>query len=216
MTEDATVFVVDDDASVRDAITRLLTAGGYTVEAWDSAETFLDAFRSERRGCLLLDLQMPGMSGLDLQAALLERGLCLPIIFLTGHGTVRASVDAMKRGAIDFLEKPVTGEALLAHVQRALEVDAERRREEAVQDEMRARCATLTARERDVFARIAAGLSNKDVARMLGISHRTVELHRARVMYKLDASTVVELAAMARACGYADIAEDPADISNKA
>ena len=170
MTEDATVFVVDDDASVRDALTRLLTAGGHTVETWDSAAAFLDAFRPERRGCLLLDLQMPGMSGLDLQAALVERGARLPIIFLTGHGSVRASVDAMKRGAIDFLEKPVAGETLLAHVQRALEVDAERRREDAVQDEMRVRCSTLTARERDVFMRIAAGLSNKEAARALGIA----------------------------------------------
>lgn len=215
MNEDATVFVVDDDASVRVALMRLLTAAGYAVEAWDSAEAFLQAFRPEQSGCLLLDLKMPGMSGLDLQAELARRGSRLPIIFLTGHGTVPASVRAMKNGAFEFLEKPVAGEALVTHVKRAFRLDAERRREETAHKDLQERYATLTAREREVFPLIAAGRSNKDVARILGISYRTVELHRARIMRKLDASTLVELAAMARACGCSDVAEQPVDTSER-
>lgn len=206
------MFVVDDDASVRDALTRLLNAAGHSVESWDSAEAFLESFRPERSGCLLLDLKMPGMSGLELQQVLVERGARLPIIFLTGHANVPVTVRAMKGGAFEFLEKPVAGEALLGCVQRALQLDAERRREGAVQSVLQARCATLTARERDIFPLIAAGHSNKDVARLLGISFRTVELHRARVMRKLGAGTLLELAAIARACGCAEIAENPTDI----
>lgn len=211
MSEGPTVFVVDDDASVRDALMRLLGAGGYAVEAWDNADAFLQAFRPERPGCLLLDLKMPGMSGLDLQATLVERGTHMPIIFLTGHGDVPSTVRAMKTGAFEFLQKPVAGEALLAHVQRALQRDAELRREETERSDAQARCTTLTAREHEVFPLIAAGRSNKDVARTLRISYRTVELHRARIMRKLGVNTVVDLANMARACGCVDVAERSAD-----
>lgn len=192
------VFVVDDDTSVRQATTRLLRAGGFTVMAWESAEKFLEEFREEEPGCLLLDLKMPGMSGLELQSALNERGVQLPIIFLSGHGSVPSSVRAMKGGAIEFLEKPVAGEALLACVRRALLLDAERRRDLADQGLVRARFETLTPREREIFPLIASGRSNKEVAQQLGISYRTVELHRARIMRKLHAHTLLELAAAVR------------------
>lgn len=204
MNGDATVFVVDDDASVRHALTRLLQAGGYTPEAFDSGEAFLRGFHSDRPGCLLLDLKMPGMSGLDVQAALAERGALLPIIFLTGHASVPATVRALKSGAFEFLEKPVAGEVLLEYVRRALHLDATRRQEHAMRSELRARHETLTAREREILPLVAAGRSSKEVARAFGISHRTVELHRARIMRKLGATTVVEVAEMTRAVAVDD------------
>jgi len=201
MTNTATVFIVDDDASVRDALARLIAAAGYAVESYERAEQFLEDYRRERPGCLLLDLQMPGMNGLELQATLAQRELRLPVIFLTAHGDVPTTVRALKGGAFDFLEKPAEGWALLACVHKALQLDAELRQKAADREALRARCATLTAREREVVPLAVAGRSSKDIARVLGISHRTVELHRARIMHKLGANTLVELAAMAQACG---------------
>jgi FixJ family two-component response regulator len=204
-----TVFVVDDDASVRDGLTRLLAAGGYAVEAFGSAEAFLAACDGQRPGCLLLDVQMPGMGGLGLQSVLAERELRWPIIFLTAHGTVPTTVRALKGGAFDFLEKPAEGGALLARVREALRLDAERRRAAAARAAVLARCAALTAREREIVPFVAGSESSKAIARRLGISHRTVELHRARIMRKLGARTVVELATLARAGGLAQAPSSP-------
>lgn len=208
MNAEATVFVIDDDAAVRDALTRLLTAAGHAVESYANAEAFLAACDTDRPGCLVLDMQMPGMNGLELQSAFIERRLRLPIIFLTGHGTVSTAVHALNRGAFDFLEKPVEGGKLLARVGAALRADAGQRRAAAARNALLARCATLTARERELLPLVAAGRSSKDIARQLGISHRTVELHRGRIMQKMDARTVVELAGIAQTCESAGAAPD--------
>ena len=198
------VFVVDDDAAVRDSLRALLEVAGYAVEPYSGAEAFLSAYDPQRPGCLLLDLQMPGMGGLELQSVFTERRVRLPIIFLTGYGTVSTAVRSLNRGAFDFLEKPVEGDALLARVAEALRIDAERRRDGAVRDAAQARCAALTPREREMLPLVAAGHSSKEIARRFGISHRTVELHRTRIMHKTGAGTVIELAAMAQACGLTD------------
>jgi len=202
MSADATVFLVDDDNAVRDAHMRLLEAAGYAVEAYPDAEAFLAAYEPQRPGCLLLDMRMPGMGGLGLQAVLAERKDSRPIIFLTGHATVPMTINALKYGAFDFLEKPIQGKTLLACVDRALQRDGELRREAVDRDQARVRCATLTRRERDILPLVAAGGSNKGIARHLGISHRTVELHRMRIMHKTGAQNVMELAAIARAAGF--------------
>jgi two-component system, LuxR family, response regulator FixJ len=202
MSAGATIFLVDDDSAVRDALTRLLEAAGYAVEAYPDAEAFLAAYEPRRAGCPVLDMQMPGMGGLGLQAVLAERQDSRPIIFLTAHGTVPTTVRALKNGAFEFLEKPAEGGALLAQVRNALQRDAERRREAADRDQARLRCATLTRRERDILPLVATGTSNKDIARQLGISHRTGELHRMRILRKTGAHTVVELAAIAQRAGF--------------
>lgn len=202
MSDGITVFIVDDDSAVRDALTRLLEAAGYAVESYPDAEAFLAAYEPHRPGCLVLDMKMPGMSGLGLQAVLAERKDSRPIIFLTAHGTVPMTVSALKHGAFDFLEKPAKGRALLAHIRSALQQDAERRREAADRDQARVRCATLTQREREILSLVAAGSSNKGIGRQLGISHRTVELHRMRIMHKTGTQNVIELAAIAQDAGF--------------
>ena len=202
MKDDSVIFVVDDDPAVRDALTQLFEAAGYAVESYATAQNFLEACDPGRPGCIVLDIQMPGMSGLDLQAALSERHILQPVIFLTGHGTVNMAVQACKHGAFDFLEKPIDGSALLARAHEALEADARRQHEEAVRGGLETRCAALTPREREIFPLVASGRPSKDIARELGISHRTVELHRARIIHKMGAHTLVELAAAAQACGY--------------
>lgn len=202
MSDGSTVFIVDDDSAVRDSLTHLLEAAGYAVEAYPTAEAFLAAYEPRRPGCLVLDLQMPGMGGLGLQAVLAERKDTRPIIFLTAHATVPISVRALKNGAFDFLEKPAEGGSLLARIRRALQRDAEGRREVEHRDQARLRCATLTQREREILSLVAAGNSSKDIGHQLGISHRTVELHRMRIMQKTGAHNVIELAAIAQAAGF--------------
>lgn len=206
-----TVFVVDDDLAVRDSLAHLLEAAGYQVETYANAEAFLTACDPDRPGCLVLDMQMSGMNGLALQAVLAERGFLQPTIFLTGYGTVSEAVRALKGGALDFLEKPVEGRMLIAHVKEALRVDAERRQAAAVRDALRTRCGQLTARERELLPLVVAGDSSKDIARRLGISHRTVEVHRASIMHKTGVQSVVELAAVAEVCGLAG-KPDPEDL----
>ncbi len=196
-----TVFVVDDDASVCDALGLLLGTGSFAVETYTSAEAFLEAYRPNRPGCLVLDVRMPGMTGPELQALLLKRGIRLPIIFLTGHGDVATSVRVLKAGAVDFLEKPANGTELLQRVEAALQKDACARASEAARAKTRENFAHLTPREREVMMCVAAGKHNKDIARELKISHRTVEIHRARVMHKMSAGSVVELATMVESCG---------------
>ena len=196
-----TVYVVEDDAAVRDALAQLLEGKRFRVKLFESAERFLEACEPGQAGCLVLDMRLPGMSGIDLQAALAARGIELPIIFLTGHGDVPSSVRALRAGAVDFLQKPAESRTLLARVGEALAQDAARRLERASQDAAHNALKELTAREREVLPLMLAGYSSKDIARRLAISHRTVEIHRARVMHKAGAETLIELAAIARAAG---------------
>ena len=188
-----TVFVVDDDEALREALCRLLEGAGWHVECYADGAAFLADYREERPGCLLLDIAMPGLSGLDVQRALKQRGLTIPIVFLTGHGDIPMAVEAMRAGAVDFLEKPVEGGALLKRVHRALGLDRERRAKHADVCEARRRYTRLSSREREVLALVGSGLSSKEIARKLGLSHRTVEAHRANVMRKMDARSLADL-----------------------
>jgi FixJ family two-component response regulator len=187
------VCVVDDDDSLRTAIARLLTASGYRVRAYASAGEFLLDDVGPGPTCLVLDVQMPGPSGLDLQQALEKREQPLPIVFLTGHGDIPMSVRAMRAGATDFLTKPVKRDVLLAAVQAALARDAERRAGSEQLRMVRARFETLTAREREVFGRVVHGLLNKQIAAEMGCSIRTVKIHRARAMEKMQAGSLADL-----------------------
>ena len=197
MTAPPLIHIVDDDDSLRSALQRLLAAAGYRVKAYASAGEFLLDPPADAPGCLLLDLRMPGPSGLDLQEALVRHGIRLPVIFLSGHGDLATGVRAMKAGAVDFLSKPVEREPLLAAVARALELDAAQRAASGVDREMRARFAQLTAREREVFELVAAGRLNKQIADVLGIAERTVKAQRAQVMAKLGAANAAELGRIA-------------------
>lgn len=201
MNGDATVFVVDDDPAVRDSLTLLLEQEEFTVETFASAEVFLENCRSARRSCAIVDIRMPGMDGMQLQAELSRRNLLLPIIFLTGHGDIPLSVRAIKAGAVDFMTKPVTGTALLESVQAAL-LESDRLSMHAEENlTATARVASLTEREREVMVLAVDGLPNKEIARCLGISHRTVEIHKARIMHKTGAETLLDLARIAEAGG---------------
>lgn len=201
MRDNATVFVVDDDPAVRDSLTLLLEESNLTVETFDSADAFLRDCRPAPRRCPIVDIRMPGMDGLQLQAEMQRRSLALPIIFLTGHGDIPMSVRAIRAGAIDFLTKPVSGAALLHSVQQALD-ESERLSVVAAASLSACACiADLTEREREVMLLAIEGFSNKEVARRLGISHRTVEIHRARVLHKTGAETLLDLARIAKACG---------------
>ncbi len=191
-----TVFLVDDDAAVRDALTQLLEANGLNVRSFASAEDFLTGCDTEEPGCLVLDLRLPGASGTDLQEWLNLRKARWPVIFLTGYGDVPTSVSTLKHGAVDFLEKPAAGGVLLERVQAALALDGERRSTDAVRSAARARFDQLTPREQEVMSLVATGTSNKDIARRLKISHRTVETHRARVMRKMGAANLLDLVRM--------------------
>lgn len=190
-----TVFVVDDDAAVRDSLAMLLEAAGHTVAAFARAPDFLAACTP--RGCLILDVSMPGMDGPALQDELARRGIRLPIIFLSGHGTIPVTVRAIKAGALDFLTKPVDGAVLLARVQDALRQCALLREQEDTTQSVAARLASLTPREREIMLLVVAGHSSKEIAQRLAISHRTVEIHRARIMQKTAASNLLELARIA-------------------
>jgi FixJ family two-component response regulator len=197
MSEKPLIHVVDDDASLRTALLRLLSAAGFEAIGYSSTGDFLMNPPSDRSGCILLDVRMPGPSGLDLQEALQRQGVTLPVVFLTGHADVSTSVRAMKTGAVDFLTKPVKKETLLDALGRALALDeAERaRRKESYQ--LRTRFASLTPRERDVFDLIVAGRLNKQIAGELGIAERTVKAERAQVMTKLGAGSAAELGRLA-------------------
>ena len=196
-----TVFVVDDDAAVRDGLALLLDTAGLAVETYDSAAAFLAVCSADRAGCLILDVRMPEMGGPELQAELNRRGIDLPIIFLTAHGDIPTTVQAMKAGALDFLTKPVAGDDLLERVRAAFEKVARLREQESATQSLRERLEGLTAREREIMRLVADGIANKEIARRLGISHRTVEVHRARVMQKTGVTNLVELSRLAQACG---------------
>jgi FixJ family two-component response regulator len=193
----AVIHIVDDDEPLRAALQRQVMAAGYRVLTYASAGEFLLAPPREGAGCLLLDLAMPGPSGLDLQEALGGHGIGLPVIFLTGHGDLTAGVRAMKLGAVDFLTKPIERETLLDAIRRALEADAARRASRGADAELRARFAQLTPREREVLELVVAGLLNKQIASRLGIGERTVKAQRAQVMAKLGAANAAELGRIA-------------------
>lgn len=197
-----TIFVVDDDAAVRSSLAMLLKSVSLAVETFESASSFLEQLPDEPSGCLVLDIRMPGMSGVELQQQLKQRGCPLPIIFITGHGDVSMAVHAMREGAIDFIEKPFRDQELLDRIYQALELDRTRRRaaDEAIQ--LRERFAGLTPREHDVMLRIARGQANKVIAIELGLSERTVEIHRAKVMHKTGAKSLAELVSMTAKLGY--------------
>jgi len=196
-----TVFVVDDYAPVRSAVSRLLRAAGFAVAAFASPEKFLAQYDPHTPGCLVLDLDMPAVHGLELQRILATKGSVLPIIFLTGHGDIPKSVQAMKRGASDFLTKPVNDKDLLAAVRVAIERDALARREQAKLSEICARLDTLTPREREVLEHVVAGKSNKQTAGDLGVTEATIKMHRARVMAKMKVQAVADLVRLAERCG---------------
>jgi len=196
VTLEITVFVVDDDQAVRDSLALLVQSVGLEVETFASAKDFLDAYRPDRRGCLITDIRMPGMSGLELQEQLYSDGYHIPVIVLTGFGDVPAAVRALKGGAVDFVEKPFNPQALLDLVQQAIVLDAEIREQAAHQARLAERMALLTPREQEVMALVVAGKANKVIAIDLSISERTVELHRARIMKKMRARSLAQLMRM--------------------
>jgi two-component system response regulator FixJ len=192
----ATVLVVDDDAGVRNAMRSLLKSVGLNSALFGSAQEFLAAYQPSQQGCLVLDIRMPGMSGLELQQQLNLRGAVIPVIFMTGHGDVPMAVEAMQHGAFDFLQKPFRDQDLLDRIQRAMAKDAELRRSLGEHERIRAHLAELTPREREVLDLMTQGLQNKAIAQKLVVSPRTVEIHRARVMEKMNANSVAELVRM--------------------
>jgi two-component system, LuxR family, response regulator FixJ len=193
---DDIVFVVDDDTAVRQGLRFMLRAAGYSVEAFPSARSFLEDYDPRRGGCLLLDVQMPQMTGLELQQRLNVRGWRIPVIFITGHGTVPLAIASMKAGAFDFIEKPLREDALLESIERALHWNDRAYEERLERATLQTRVALLTAREREVFELVATGEPNKAIARHLGISFRTVELHRAHIIEKLQARSLSDLIRM--------------------
>jgi two-component system, LuxR family, response regulator FixJ len=191
-----TVFVVDDDEGVRNSLRFLLKSVGLTVRTLSSAGEFLDSYRPSQPGCLVLDVRMPGMSGLELQQQLNLRGATLPVIFITGHGDVPMAVEAMQHGAFDFLQKPFRDQDLIDRIQRGLERDARSRGSLAQHAKIRQRIESLTPREREVLTLMTQGKPNKVMAAELGVSQRTVEIHRARVMEKSGAASLAQLVRM--------------------
>ena len=203
MAETATVYIVDDDAMFARGLARLIDAAGWKARVFKGADEFLGAVGDEESGCVLLDVRMPGMKGPDLQRAMVERRMALPVIFLTGHGDVKTSVEAMKLGAVDFLEKPVGRERLVAAIGQALARGAREREIRHEREAMRTRVDALSPRELEVMSHVIAGRLNKQIAADLRISLKTVKAHRANVMRKMDAASVPDLVAM---CRVADIA----------
>ena len=187
------IYLVDDDEAVRDSLGMLFRSIGLHHEAFASALDFLQRYDGKRHSCLVADIRMPGLSGLELQQRLNEQRAEIPIIFITGHGDVPMAVTAMKSGATDFVQKPFRDQDLIDRIHKALDRDRERRKGRAEEDAIRARIALLTPRETEVMERVARGQANKVIAMDLGVSQRTVELHRARVMRKLKMRSVAEL-----------------------
>jgi two-component system, LuxR family, response regulator FixJ len=196
MIDDPTIFVVDDDKSVRDSLRWLLESLRHKVETYASAAEFLMHCDPDRPGCLVLDVRMPEVSGLQLQEILATRRVQLPVVMITGHGDVAMAVRAMKAGAFDFIEKPFNDQLFLECIQRGLQANACQRRQDAQRQTVQTRMASLTAREREVLERVVAGKPNKMIAAELGISARTVEVHRAHLMDKMRADSLATLTAM--------------------
>lgn len=210
-----TIFVVDDDEAVRDSLHMLLTAQGFAVKTFASAQEFLDAPVVLGEGVLLLDIRMPGLSGLDLQKKLRARRDNLPVVFITAFGDVPLAVEAMKAGAVDFIEKPFTKALILNSIGRALDLGAQARSEDRFAADAKVRVESLTPRERQVLERVVTGRQSKIIAFELGISVRTVENHRARIMGKMEAESVSHLVRMALAAGVVSCAPHPSDTGNR-
>ena len=191
-----TVFIVDDDPAIRIGMQALMESVNIQHEVFASADEFLKREEDHRAGCLVLDIRMPGLGGLELQDELIERGNTLPIIFITGHGDVPMAVDAMQKGAVDFIQKPFRDQELLDRIRQALLTDKERREERAHHAEVENRLGKLTNREREVFDLVVTGKPNKVIAYELDVSQRTVEIHRARVMEKMEARSLADLVRM--------------------
>lgn len=200
-TDQPTVFVIDDDASMRVALARLFYSVQLKVELFASTQEFLGAERPDAPACLVLDIRLPGLSGLDFQAELTEAALAIPVVFITGHGDIPMSVRAMKAGAIDFLTKPFRDQDLLDAVAAAIQRDKKRRENEHAIADMRAHFASLTAREREIMALVASGLMSKQIAAQINLSEITVKVHRSHVMKKMEARSVADLVRMAEALG---------------
>jgi len=196
MSTPSTVFVVDDDQAMRTSLQWLIESTGMRVLTFESADAFLAGYYPGRPGCLLVDVRMPGMSGLELQSYLAREGYRLPVIIITGHGDVAMAVKAMKAGAMDFIEKPFHDEDLLRSIGRALEYDERRRIGQAAREDLQARLADLTPREHEVMGMVTDGKSNREIAAALGVTPKTVEAHRARVMEKMRADSLAELVRM--------------------
>lgn len=199
-----TVFLVDDDASVLKALARLIQTAGLEVATFASPEELLDNYDPNAPGCLILDLAMPGMNGIELQRLLSERECTLPIVFLTGAGSIALGVEAMKAGAADFLTKPVNADDLLQAIHKAIDVNRQTRRDRAVLESIRQRLATLTRREKEVLAAIVRGRLNKQIAYDLGTVEKTIKVHRARVMEKMQVQSLAELVRVVERVGMLD------------
>ena len=197
----ALIAVVDDDPSVRKGLDRLIRSFGWKTESFTSAQEFLDRPRTDPPSCLVLDLQLPGLSGLDLQKRMAEAGLETPIVFLTGHGDIPASVKAMKAGAVEFLTKPVDEQHLIKAIQEAIDQDRRTREEHADKRELHGRYNSLTAREQEVMAQVISGLLNKQIAAELKITEDTVKFHRGHIMRKMQADSLADLVRMAENLG---------------
>ena len=191
-----TVYVVEDDEAVRDSLELLLKSDGKPVKTYDNANAFLKDYSEKMAGCIVLDIRMPGMDGMELQKKLNEKHSILPIIFVTGHGDVPMAVDAMKEGAVDFIQKPYREEALLQKIEAALEQDKEQRKTLGDKQEILRRVKSLTPREHEIMDRMIAGQANKVIAIELEISQRTVEIHRSRVMHKMGTHSLAHLVRM--------------------
>lgn len=211
--DETTVFVVDDDAGVRDSISELVESVGLHSESYSSAMEFLEAWKPGRSGCLVLDVRMPEMSGLALQRTLGENGFSLPIIMLTGHGDVPIAVEAMKAGAFDFLQKPYREQALLDSINAALSEDNATRHARQADEELMRRIATLTPREAEVLDHVLVGETSKNMATQLGMSPRTAEAHRRNLLQKLGIGTVKELLVRISPSTIGDVDSDPLQVS---
>ena len=196
MVAEPTVFIVDDDRAVRQALRLLVETVGLTVETYSSFPEFLDAYDRDRPGCLVLDVRMPGVSGIEGLEKLKAKGITIPVIIITAYGDVRTAVRAMKAGAVDFVEKPYNPQELLDRVQQCVDEDEKNRREDAVRAQIDARAQSLTPREQQVMRLLVDGKSNNSIASELGISRKTVEGHRAKVMEKMRADSIAELVKM--------------------
>jgi FixJ family two-component response regulator len=196
------VFVVDDDASAREGVVDLLQSAGLSVMAFGSAQEFLEGQRPDAPGCIVLDVRLPGTSGLEFQRILLEAGVLLPVIFITGHGDIAMSVMAMKSGAIEFLTKPFREQSLLDAVNAGIKGDCLRRKESKYISELRQRFELLTPREREVYAGVISGRPNKQIAAQLALSEMTVKVHRSHITKKMRATSIVDLVRMADRLGW--------------